>query len=144
MKRTILFIAIMFSLAVHVTAQTSLSSDNPYSYTKTGDTLVNADTVMLQLVRYDNGLASIQPIVTKVSGTVAGYALLQATNDGSTWTNVNTDTMKLADQPVNCSKLWKDVSSYRDIRVLFITTGTSVCVPSIAYTRRQQFIIYNY
>ena len=98
------------------------------------DTLTNADTAYVTL-SLDQSVKSVEGLVTKVSGTVAGTIVLQGKSlDGGSWEAI--ETLNLTDAasqykifPITTPRI------YAAYRIRFITTGTSVVVPK-AYLLR--------
>lgn len=92
--------------------------------TNSGDTVVNSATVNLGGLKVPNASSSvsIQVVNTKISGTVAGNSIFQASNDGTTW--VNLDTLTNANVTTN-SKIFVDApAKYLWYRVTNTGTGT--------------------
>ena len=91
MKNLLLSISIFAMLCV---AQFSFSQT-----TMTGsDTVVNTATVNLDVtLKGSASSVSFHVIVDELSGTTDGTALLQGSNDGTTYFDLNTDTFQLAD-----------------------------------------------
>lgn len=82
---------------------------------------------------------TITPIVTKVSGTVGGTAILQSSIDGATWTARLGDTLTLS----NVALQWKDIPHDKDrylfYRVLTTGTGTMSATVSIKYAGKKSY-----
>ena len=71
---------------------------------------------------------TIQAVGTKVSGTVAGTAILYGSIDGTTYHAIGADTLTLANVATN-SKIWTlDKTRYKYYRVSVATTGTQKSV----------------
>lgn len=90
------------------------------------DTMTNAETVTVSTALLNGNFESIgfQAVVTKISGTVAGYVVLQATIDGTNWATISSDTLTLANQTTN-SKIWiVSTAPYNRYRLSCTTTGT--------------------
>lgn len=88
------------------------------SYANTG-----ADTATIKTPgAYAN--VSIQPVVTKVSGTVAGKAFVWVSLDGANYTKLTTDSMVLANQTTNTHIFTIGASKYLYYRVITTGTGT--------------------
>jgi len=101
-----------------------------------GDTLTNADT-LYKVIKVTAGYSAlgIQPIINKISGTVAGNVILQVSLNGVDY--VNTDTLALtnvAKQGTFWSKVTTPGVFYR---LQFITAGTQSYVPTIYYVPRK-------
>jgi hypothetical protein len=96
------------------------------------DTVTNTatETLSAQL----NGsfdVVTVQLTVTKISGTVGGTAILQASLDGTTWTTLNTaaipqnnDTITLTNVTTNSCFWVIEPSKYLYYRVSVTGTGT--------------------
>lgn len=118
----------MFTIAV--------SAQKPITSKLNGDTLTNADTVYVTLTGELDGLAGIQVSITKISGTVAGNAILEGSIDGSAWVTVVADTLTFSNTALQ-SKVWSlSSNSYKTYRVRCITSGTQSCRPAVAWIRR--------
>jgi hypothetical protein len=94
-----------------------------------GDTIVNtgAKSVSQKFTTTAN-VVSFQAVVSKVSGTVAGTAVLQASNNDTTWVTISTDTLTLTDVAVN-SKVWNVPNNpYVSYRILYTGSGTMAAV----------------
>jgi hypothetical protein len=129
--KTILFFLLTFCLAF------GLQTAHCQRGTVQGDTMTNATTQTLTTDLTLNNLVGVQATVIKVSGTVAGTAILQGTIDGVGWQPI--DTLTLANVATNTQvfSITPATHSYRQYRVVFTTSGTQVSVPRIAWLRRQ-------
>lgn len=147
MKQILILIALCLSVSA-VKAQTTFSETMRYA-TSGDDTLTNADTIYLKWngISYSYQMRFVHTL-TKVSGTVAGTAMLQGSDDQDTWYNlassnetagVNTangyfqdDTAAYTDATATYEWLVKGNSAYRwkYYRIRCITTGTSVAAPT--------------
>lgn len=119
MKKLFLLSTFMMLFASCVLANTTITM------TGTGDTLVNAtsDSVLYQ-VKGTYANVSVQAVFTKVSGTVAGRALLYASIDGINYVQVNTDTLAFTNI-ANNTKVWVlNQSNYMYYKVKFTGVGT--------------------
>lgn len=67
-------------------------------------------------------VVSIQPALTKVSGTVAGTSILQMSVNGIQY--INTDTVTNTNVAVSSSVIWTKITSARYWRVLTTGSGT--------------------
>jgi hypothetical protein len=98
------------------------------------DTLVNATTTTV-VITLDGSFKSVEGLLTKVSGTVAGTIKFQGqTLDGGSWEDITSFTLTdVASQ----FKMFAVPSPrlHKAYRVLFTTTGTQVSVPKV-YTCR--------
>lgn len=96
------------------------------------DTVVNAATVNLDLKTnnaYNN--VSFQLVTTKLTGTVAGTAKLQASNDGTNWLTINTagaDTATITNVAA-FSYFWNEAPNhYLYYRLNIVGSGTSTYI----------------
>jgi len=71
-------------------------------------------------------IMTIQVIGTKVSGTVAGTAILYGSVDGTNYTPVGSDTLTLANQTTNSHYWTLSKTYYKYYKVAVATTGTQV------------------
>lgn len=132
--KKIMFLA-MILLSVASFSQnlvTSLKSN----YNKFSDTATNSGTayVDLQLAKV-YGQISVQAVVTKISGTVAGNVLLQGSLDGTNFKDISTDTLSNTDVTTN-TKIWVvDNNPYSYYRLLLTGSGTmSASIKGSLYT----------
>lgn len=65
---------------------------------------------------------SIQPALTKVSGTVAGTSILQISVNGTQY--INTDTVTNTNVAVSSSVIWEKKTAARYLRILTTGSGT--------------------
>lgn len=117
MKKFLFITMLLFSCVLFASAQSSLSASK--------DTLNNADTAYLTAPRLGAPytVLSIQLNVTKISGTVAGTAVVQGSIDGINYTSISSDTLNLVNG--NNIKLWAlGNAQYPYHRVAVITSGT--------------------
>lgn len=99
------------------------------------DTLNDAETVYISLPTLTGGYYAIgiQAKVTKVSGTVAGTAIIQGSLDGTNYVTIGSDTLTFSDQATN-TKVWAITPSvYQYHRVKFVSSGTQVSIPKVYY-----------
>jgi hypothetical protein len=99
------------------------------------DTLVNTDTAYISLPTATGGYyaVGIQAVVTKVSGTAAGTAIIQGSLDGTNYVTIGTDTLTFTNVTTN-TKVWEITPSvYQYHRVRFISSGTVVEIPKVRY-----------
>ena len=120
MKKLISLFVLSLLFTLQIFAQNAV-----ITMTGSGDTVKDAGTdyVQLQVQRYYKSV-SIQAVATKVGGTVDGTALLQGSNDGTNFVNMNTDTLDLTDVTTN-TKIWVvNGSPYSRYRITFLGVGT--------------------
>jgi hypothetical protein len=129
MKR-ILFALILCAGFIGANAQ------QPMTASKAANT--NADTSYLTVKLtgfYD--VLSFQAVQTKTSGEVAGYAVLQASIDGSNYVDISADSLTLADVAVN-TKMWTLTNSpYTHYRIA-MRTSNGVSAPKGYYVARKR------
>ncbi len=128
MKHLITLIALAF-VFTSATAQKAMTASGTLTDATTG--------YVTSIIPGGYGNLSIQLIVTKTSGTVAGAAYLQASNDGTNYNDIApTDTLALANVAVN-SKLWNvGTTPYLYYRAKIVTTGTQVSTGTGYYVFR--------
>ncbi len=101
------------------------------------DTIVDAASVSVtQTLKISHAVTSFQAVVTKVSGTVAGNVILEASNDGTNYAAISTDTLTLTDVATN-TQLWSVTNApYKYYRLKGTGSGTMAaiisgyCIPS--------------
>ena len=117
MKKFILGLIACLMISTYADAQVT-------TMTGTNDTVVNAGSKTLTLKQVGYYTVSVQAVVTKISGTVGGYAILQGSIDGTNYVNISTDSLKMTNVTTN-SKIWVvQPSGYLWYRVLVVGTGT--------------------
>lgn len=127
---SVLFIAItMLFAATETKAQTAFSQTASNSTGAITNTSV--DTMTYTLARSYANIA-IQPVVTKASGTMAGWAVLDYSVNGTNW-YVGTDSLTLANQTTN-TIVWNKVTAarYFRVRVGGATTVTGTAAAKIS------------
>lgn len=104
------------------------------------DTVTNAGTVNLDAtIKAYNPVVSFQVVATKISGTVAGTAILQASIDGTNYVSIGEDTLTLSNTTTN-THLWViEPSPYLYYRIKVTGSGTmSARTSGYALPRKQQ------
>lgn len=97
MKKLILTMAVAIFGVSNMNAQLVMTGS---------DTIVDAGVVSVsQTLNVHHVMTSFQAVVTKVSGTVAGTVILEASLDGTNFVAVSTDTLNLTNVATN-TKLW--------------------------------------
>ena len=125
---SILMIATLAFTAVETKAQSAVLVSST-------DTLNNTETAYISLPTLTGGYYSIgiQAVVTKVSGTVGGTAIIQGSLDGTNYVTIGSDTLTFSDQATN-TKVWAITPSvYQYHRVKFVSSGTQVSIPKVYY-----------
>lgn len=126
--KKILFLLFMCALFYTGFAQGSFSqtASNP-----TGAiTNTSVDTMTYTLTRAYT-VVSIQPVVTKATGTMTGWAVLDYSLDGTTW-YVGTDSLSLTDITKN-TIVWNKATAARKLRIRVggATTVTGTCTAKV-------------
>lgn len=105
-----------------------------------GDTLVNADT-LTRIFSFTDGYAGIilTPVVTKISGTVAGTMYLYESGNGTDWSDA-TDSLVLANSasrqyPKRGFRLTAPIAA--KYKMVFITSGTQSYKTDFYYVLRR-------
>lgn len=123
--KKIIFLLFAFSFALSMEAQT-------FNFTGT-DTVVNTATVNIDLKvnnSYESGVYQI--VVTKLSGTVAGNAILQASVDGTNYVNI--DTLATTNVATQTKIFTETLVKYPWYRVAYTGTGTmSAIINGVAH-----------
>lgn len=113
MKKIILlslFVGLIFSVRAQSAGTFSQTASNP-----TGAiTNTSVDTMTYTLTR-SYTVVSISPVVTKATGTMAGWSVLDYSVDGSHW-KIGTDTLYLSDQTTNTT-VWDKQTAARYLRI---------------------------
>ncbi len=126
------------SLAVCLLLVTAKPAEAQIPITPTKSTLTNADTSYLtfkMVPTFDH--MSVQAIVTKTSGTVAGVILPQYSNDGINYISGN-DSLIVGNTPIN-TKIWLYTgNSYLYYRYRYVTSGTQVSTLKGYYISRSR------
>jgi hypothetical protein len=116
------------------------------------DTLTNGDTAYIYLAGavgatgsvttnvLESDGRSVEAYLKKVSGTPAGSVALEGTVDGTNWKQISTDTFTNTTTQIFVYDVRSSASTsmiYKQYRLVFITSGTVVCVPKAYVLRRQ-------
>lgn len=130
MKKILMIL--LFSMTAYFSqAQSSYSFSQTASNPTGAITNTSVDTMTYTLSR-SYPLISIQPVVTKASGTMAGWAVLDFSVDGTNWT-VGTDTVSLSNQTVNTGVITKQIAArYLRLRVGGATTVTGTITAKVS------------
>ena len=122
MKKLLFLTALAFAFLPAVNAQQR-------TFSKSADTAIDAATV--NLTAPSTGYSHTTTIVLsveKVSGTVAGTAIIQGSHDGSNFATISADTLTLAN--ASQTKAWSlGEAGYNYYRIKYTTTGTQRSVP---------------
>lgn len=119
MKKHVLSLIGIFCFAI------SFAQSPVTTMTGSGDTLVNTtpDYVTIAPTLFYEQV-SFQAKMTKIGGTIAGYAVIQASCDGTNYNDLNTDSLKPTDVTTN-TKIW--VIAYNPhlhYRIKYVGVGT--------------------
>lgn len=130
MKKIIFLIAFTVALfGVKTEAQTAFNytATNP-----TGAILNTSVDTMTFTVSKSYSMISIQPVITRATGTMAGTAILAYSVNGTNY--VNSDTLTLSNAATNTT-VWNKVSAARYWRIIrsgaTTVTGTSAAKLSV-------------
>lgn len=113
-----------------LSVSSSALAQKPVAVTPTKTSLSSTDTAysVIPLTSPVDKI-TLQAIVTKTSGTVAGNVVVQGSLDGTNYVNISTDTLTLANQSIN-TKIWTfDKRAYYHYRLRFYSSS-GVMVPS--------------
>jgi hypothetical protein len=112
------------------------------------DTLTNADTAYVNVASGSivaNGLTSIQAVLVRINGTLAGNVTLQGLNAASTWETVKIDSSFGGANPATLSNTatyvytWPiSLVAYSKYRLQVITSGTVNARYGVAWLYRSQ------
>jgi len=101
MKKTLTLCLMLLTFAAFSQNMPTVSTTK----TMTGGTLTNSGTTYVTMpstIAYLYEVCSFQLVATKVSGTLNGYAILQYSNDGTNYINVDiTDSLHISNQTTN-------------------------------------------
>lgn len=106
-------------------AEFALGQSTVTTMSGSADTLVNTTpdyVVVTPTLFYEQ--ISFQAVVTKVSGTVAGYAVIQGSNDGTNYLDVNTDSLLMTNVTTNTKVFVLTYNSHLHYRIKFVGSGT--------------------
>lgn len=89
------------------------------------DTITNTGTgnLVIQSQKWAETV-TIQVVITKISGTVASYSILQGSVDGTNYVNLNTDTLTATDVTTNAKTWVVDGNPYQYYRIRSTGVGT--------------------
>lgn len=134
MKKFIAFALIGITLALFQPAMAQTSFTGSAIMTNAG-----GGTLAAKVLPAAYGNLSLQFVVTKTSGTVAGTVYVEASNDGVNYVRPfgGNDSLNLADQAVNTKVLNVGISPYAYYRARVTTSGTMVAVLTGFYVFRQ-------
>lgn len=139
----------ILAICVGLFTASKCEAQSGYSYEKkstdTSVTSSSLDTTVVEVVDIPSNIMSITAKVKKLSGTfptgthaISGvYSLLQFTNEGSDWQDVNTDTLKCANKSINTKTWTLTQTSYNSYRIVTrYPSSTQTSLTSIIYVRR--------
>jgi len=132
MKKIMILLLFSLTAAISLQAQTAFNqtASNP-----TGALLNTAVDTMTYTMSKSYGIVSIQPVVTKATGTMAGWAVLDYSVNGTNW-YVGTDSLSLTDITTNTIVWTKNTAArYYRIRVGGATTVTGTAAAKIIVVR---------
>ena len=119
MKKVLLF---LFAICLSVGA---FAVSPVQTMVNSGDTIVNGATgsIYLRVNSYRESIA-LAAVITKISGTVDAYVILQSSNDNTNWYPVGTDTLKCANQTTNANVWIVAATSAAYYRLYYYNGGT--------------------
>ena len=116
---------LILGLTISAFAQTPVST-----FTNSTSAIVNAGTVnATKTVSRSYTTLTVQAVVTKVSGTVGGSAILQGSLDGTNYKSIGADTLTLANVTTNSHIWYLAPSKHYYYRVVYTGTGTMNATP---------------
>lgn len=122
MKRMPLFLILIMSALLCIT---NVHAQQVSVVKSTKDTLTNADTSSIKFTEVTDDARSIQVVVKRASGTAAGRAVLKASNDGTNFVAISTDTLTFSNAAVN-TKFWTITPvNYAQYYIELISSGTT-------------------
>lgn len=131
MKRLILFVALVIGFTSASFAQSATLMP-----LIAGDTVVNTGSVA-KIFTATAGYSAIgiQPVITKISGTVGGTAILSRSLDAVNY--VNSDTLTLANVTTNTTLFTKVTAPAVYYKVTVTGTGTMSAQVRLYYVQRK-------
>lgn len=131
MKKILFLLIAALSLGFVSHAQAAGSFSQTASNATGAITNTSVDTMTYTLSR-SYRLVSVQTIVTKASGTMAGWSVLDYSVDGTNW-KVGTDTLTLANATTNTT-VWdkQTAAKYLRIRTGGATTVTGTVTGKVS------------
>ncbi len=101
------------------------------------DTLLNADEGYVSFGTVADGVKSIQAVANRLSGTAAGKAYLQVTNDKTNWVTIDSSAA-FSNAAVNTHIFTATtMGNYLQYRVKFTTSGTVTMQMKAVLVRRK-------
>lgn len=125
MKKIVFLFALVFAFSFASIAQSSFS---PTTSNPTSAITNNSSDTLTYTTSHSYQSISIQPVITKTSGTAAGTAILSQSVDGVNY--VNTDTLTLSDVTTNTA-VWNKTTACRHFRII-IGGATTVAATATA------------
>lgn len=120
---TLLFGLLLSVASFAQTANSVYSMTSTFGYTT--DTVTNTATKWVKTqVQSGYNTVSIQAVVTKISGTVAGNVILQGSNDGTNYVSIGLDTLATTDVTTNTHVFTVQDSPYEYYRLSYTGSGT--------------------
>ncbi len=123
--KKILIVSLCFLLGSTIAKSAGITTLMKSNLNFTSDTITDAGNGYLSLqVQGTYSQISIEVVVTKISGTVAGSVVLQASIDGTNYYNISTDSLNNTDVTTN-KKIWVlSGSQYLYYKVYQVGAGT--------------------
>ena len=132
MKKLIALITLTLVVVTANVATAQVTFDMKSGYSLTTDTVTNTGSNYVKISFQDSyKYMSIQPVVTKVSGTITSNTnvKLQGSIDGTNWVSITGDTLNVTNQTTNTT-IWKldaaATNPYYYFRCYYVGYGTMV------------------
>jgi hypothetical protein len=133
---------VIFSLLVFIVSASFSQFGTPVQFPVVRyDTITNtasATKILTTTAGYD--LVSIQPVVTKTSGTVAGNVVFYGSLDGVNYVPTG-DTLKCTDQATNTKIVTFTGAQYGSIKMVYTGVGTMVARWKVWYVLRKKAVV---
>ena len=138
MKKIILLLFLVAFVASAAISQSGVAYQFPVIAGDTITTTGTANKILKASGQYK--AIGIQPVITKVSGTVGGNCILYASQDGTNYKSTG-DTLKCTDQTTNTALIKVVDPAYTYYKLVYTGTGTMVAKWKVWYTERKQMVL---
>lgn len=137
MKTMKKIIACLFALACLFFAYTPQANAQLVTTTTSTDTLTNTDETIISFGTVADGVKSIQAIANRLTGTAAGKAYLQVSNDRTNWVTIDSSAA-FSNASVNTHIFsLTGNGQYVAYRVRFTSSGTTTMEAKAVLLRRR-------
>lgn len=123
---SLILVSVLFTVTTPAKAQSSVVTSMLSNYGNALDTVTNTATnyVYVHLTTTGWTNVSVQPVITKLSGTGAGTYYLQASLDGTNYRSIIGDSVTATNITTN-TFIWKEATTaYKYYRVGYTGSGT--------------------